>query len=142
MKTLKEYIAMQSYTDMSDQEVILAYFVDNNMEEEAMELTHKLAKAKIGKMRRRLDVIETWAYIIPSEYLYQTYSIETASMLHRLELDYIVNREVTGRRLEWAKENCPSIVEPEVYFVPCIDWLAKHGVRFKDDKENDNGKTD
>lgn len=131
MKALKDYIELQKFTNMSDIEIITSYFIDNDIEEEAMELSHNLAKAKIEKMRYRQDIIKTWVYTIPSEYLYQKYSERTATMLHRIELDYIVNGEVTGQRLEWAKENFPNMKMPEVYFMPCVAWLEEHGIKFK-----------
>ena len=132
MKQLRDYIEIQKFFGMSDMEVITQYFIDNDMEEEAMELSHNLAKSKIEKMKHRLDIIENWAYAIPSEYLYKKYSVEVATRLHRIELDYIVNGEVTGNRLEWARENIPNIKLPEVYFFPCVDWLAEQGIKFKD----------
>ena len=135
MRQLKEYIELQLLTGMSDIEIITSYFIDNDIEEEAMELSHNLAKAKIEKMKHRQGIIKTWAYTIPSEYLYQKYSARTATMLHRIELDYIVNGEVTGQRLEWAKENFPTIKMPDVYFMPCVDWLEERGIKFK---ENNN----
>lgn len=131
MKTLKDYIDYQPFTGMSDIEIITSYFIDNDIEEEAMELSHHLAKAKIEKMRHRQDIIKTWTYTIPSEYLYQKYAPKVATMLHRIELDYIVNGEVTGQRLEWAKENFPIMKMPDVYFMPCVDWLEEQGVKFK-----------
>lgn len=131
MKNLREYIELQKLTGMSDMEVILSYFIDNDMEEEAMEIAHNLAKAKIKKMKSREGVIKSWAYSIPSEYLYEKYPLKTATMLHRIELDYIVNGEVTNNRLEWAKENFPNIKEPDIYFFPCIEWLEKQGIKFK-----------
>lgn len=132
MTTLKEYTDYQKFTGMSDMEIITQYFIDNDMEEAAMELSHNLAKAKIEKMKHRNNIIKTWAYTIPSEYLYNKYSLDVASRLHRIELDYIVNGEVTNGRLEWAKENLPNIKEPDVYFQPCIEWLAEHGIKFKE----------
>jgi hypothetical protein len=135
MKQLKDYIDLQPLTGMSDMEIITSYFIDNNMEEEAMEITHNLAKAKITKMKQNEWFIKTWAYTLPSEYLYNNYPVKVATMLHRIELDYIVNREVTNIRLEWAKENIPNLKMPEIYFFPCIDWLKEQGIRFKDDEE-------
>ena len=70
MKTLKEYIDIQRFTGMSDIEIITSYFIDNDIEEEAMELSHNLAKAKIEKMKHRQGIIKTWAYTIPSESQY------------------------------------------------------------------------
>ena len=135
MRTLKDYIDLQPITGMSDIEIITSYFIDNDIEEEAMELSHNLAKAQIEKMKHRQGIITSWAYYIPSEYLYEKYSLKIATMLHRIELDYIVNGEVTGQRLEWAKENFPTMKMPEVYFMPCVDWLEECGIKFK---ENNN----
>lgn len=132
MRELKEYIDFQKFTGMSDIEIITSYFIDNNIEEEAMEISHNLAKAKIEKMRHRHSIIQDWAYYIPSEYLYKHYSLDIATKLHRIELDYIINGEVTGGRLDWAKDNIPNIKMPEVYFQPCIEWFEKHGIYFKE----------
>lgn len=133
MKTLKEYTDMQKFTGMSDMEIITQYFIDNDMEEEAMEISHNLAKSKIEKMKHRQNIVQNWAYYIPSEYLYEKYPLDIATKLHRIELDYIINGEVTGGRLEWAKENIPNVKKPGVYFIPCMDWLEEHGIKFKED---------
>lgn len=130
MKTLKEYTDMQKLTGETDMEIITAYFIDNNMEEEMIDISHNLAKAKIEKMRARKYIIDEWAYTIPSDYLYEKYSVMTATMLHRIELDYIINGEVTGYRLKWAKEYLSGIEEPLVYFQPCSKWLKEHGIKF------------
>ena len=132
MKELKTYIELQKLTGMSDMEIITSYFVDNDMEEEAMSLTYNLAKAKLEKMNDRHKRIKNWAYYIPSDYLYKKYSLEIATRLHRIELDYIINGEVTDSRLEWAKENVPNIEKPAVYFMPCMDWLEERGIKFKE----------
>lgn len=137
MKQLKDYIDLQPLTGMSDMEIITSYFIDNDMEEEAMEITHSLAKAKITKMKQNEWFVKTWTYTLPSEYLYNNYPVKVATMLHRIELDYIVNREVTYSRLEWAKENIPNLKMPEIYFRPCVDWLKEQGIRFKDDEEEE-----
>jgi hypothetical protein len=91
MKQLKDYVEFQKFTDISDMEIITQYFIDNDMEEEAMELSHNLAKAKIEKMKHRQHIIKEWTYYLPSEYLYEKYSLDIATRLHRIELDYIVN---------------------------------------------------
>lgn len=136
MKKLKDYIELQKITGMSDMEIIMSYFIDNDMEEEAMEVSHQLAKSKIEKMKHRMNYIREWAYYIPSKYIYENYSLDIATTLHRIELDFIVNGEVTGTRLEWAKDNFPNIELPKVYFFPCVDWLEEQGIKFKDtDKE-------
>lgn len=133
MTTLKNLIAYQELTGETDEQIICRYFIENNLEEQGMELSNKLAKSKIDKMKHREMIIKEWCYNIPSQYLYETYDLTTASMLHRIELDYIVNGEVTEHRLKWASENLPYIKLPSTYFYPCIDWLAKQGIMFDDD---------
>ena len=142
MKRLKDYTDWQNITDMSDIEIITAFFIDNDMEEEAMDITHKLAKSKIKKMQHRKNIINEWAYCIPSEYLYEKYPLDIASKLHRIELDYIINGEVTGWRLEWAKENVPNIEMPQCYFMPCMDWMEKNGIKFKNSDDRASGMED
>ena len=132
MKTLKELVEIQKFTNEDDLAIITRYFVENNIEEDGMELSNRLAKAKIEKMRLRKNIIDEWTYTIPSDYLYEKYPVKTATMLHRIELDYIVNGEVTGSRLEWAKDNIPNMDTPFYYFQPCIEWMTKHGIEFKD----------
>lgn len=132
MKTLREYVELQKLTGMSDMEIIISYFIDNDIEEEAMEVSHQLAKSKIKKVKHRMNYIREWAYYIPSEYIYENYSLDIATRLHKIELDFIVNGEVTGERLEWAKENFPNIELPKVYFFPCVDWLEGQGIKFKE----------
>ena len=131
MKTLAEYIKLQAITGVSDIEIIRQFFIDNDIEEKGIELSYELTKTKIEKMKHRHHIIKEWTYNIPSEYLYNKYPLDVAVYLHRIELDYIVNGEVTDYRLEWAKENLPNIKEPEVYFQPCINWLTEHGIKFQ-----------
>lgn len=130
MKTLKEYTDLQKLTGDTDIDIIKAYFIDNDMEEEFMDISHALAKAKIDKLRARKHIIKEWAYTIPSDYLYEKYPVKTATMLHRIELDYIVNGAVTGPRLDWARLHFPKLKEPGVYFQPCVRWLLEHGIEF------------
>lgn len=134
MKTLKEYITMQKLTGESDLQIIKAYLIDNNMEEKGMEISHELAKSKIEKMKLREYIVKEWAYCIPSDYLYKNYSVDIATQLHRIELDYIVNGAVTESRLEWAKENVPNIKRPYCYFQPCIEWMENKGIKFAPDE--------
>ena len=58
MKELKDFIEFQKFSGASDKEIIVAYFVENNMEEEAMEICHKLAKTKIEKMKAKEFIIK------------------------------------------------------------------------------------
>ena len=49
MVTLKDLLNNRILTDASDIEIIQAYFVENDLEEEGMDLIHELTKSKIEK---------------------------------------------------------------------------------------------
>lgn len=135
MKTLEEYIKWQSVTGMTDMQIIKAYFIDNDMEEEGMEISHELAKSKIEKMKRQERSVKEWTSYLPSKYLYANYDLDTADWLHTLELDYLTHKcKLSSGRLEWAKENIPNIKMPKVYFQPLVEWLDDKGIRFKGEK--------
>ena len=131
MKELKEYIKDQIFTGITDIEIIKAYLIDNDLEEEGMEISHDLARAKIEKMKNHMEIINTWYDAMPTEYLYETYDLDIASNLHRMELDFLVNNgKLSNRWLKWAKENVPAIKEPKVYLQPCVIWLKAKDIYF------------
>ena len=131
MITLKQLLESQPLTGASDTEIIQAYFVENDLEEEGMDLIHELTKSKIEKMKRRQYMVEEWTPRLPSKYLYENYNLDTADMLHSLELDYLANGgKLSDSFLKWAKENVPNIIQPEVYFFPLVDWLEERNIKF------------
>lgn len=132
MVTLEKLVHEQKYNGMSDIGVIRAFFDLNNMEEEGMELIYELSKTKIEKLKYERKIVREWTSYLPFDYLYDNYDLETAKILHVLELDYLSHGcELSGSRFEWAKENIPNIVRPQVYFNPLVDWLKDKGIEFK-----------
>lgn len=132
MITLKKLIEEQKCNGMSDIQVILTFLDMNNMEEEAMELINELAKSKIEKLKYEQKIVREWFDILPSKYLYENYDLDTAEMLHTLELDYLVHGcKLSSMRLEWAKENIPNIKMPQVYFRPLIEYMESKDIKFK-----------
>ena len=133
MVTLEQLVKEQKLFDTTDIQVIKMFFSLNNMEEEGVELITELSKAKIEKLKRRKQMIEDWTSFLPSKYLYENYDLDTADKLHALELDFLSHGcELSELRLEWARENVPNIVRPQVYFNPLIDYLEGKGIRFRD----------
>ena len=135
MITLKQLLKEQEMLDkdgLTDIQIIKSFLTLNDLEEEGIDLIHELTKSKIGKMKKRQHIIEEWVCILPSKYLYENYDLDIANALHRLELNYLINGgELDKRFLDWAKENIPKIVQPEVYFFPLVDWLADKGIKFQ-----------
>lgn len=136
MRTLKDLVENQKWNNMSDQEVIRQYFILNDIEEQGMDIINDLAKSKIKKMKKREERINTWACILPVDYLYENYDLSIAIELHNIALDFLINGEVTGHQLKWAKENLLDIKMPKIYFQPCVKWLKDNGIYFKDNKND------
>ena len=133
MVTLEQLVQEQKLFDMTDIQVIKMFFSLNDLEEEGVELITELSKAKIEKLKHKHNVVETWACMLPSKYLYEHYDLDIANKLHNLELNYLVNGgELSGGFLEWAHENVPNIIRPQAYFIPLVEWMEEKGIRFKD----------
>ena len=132
MVTLKSLVDEQNFTGMSDIYVIRRFFELNDMEEEGMELIYELTQSKIKKLKRKQRIAKEWSSNLPSKYLYENYDLDIADKLHRLELNYLSNGgELSDVWLKWAKENIPNIEQPQIYFIPLLEWLDTKGVRFK-----------
>ena len=132
MITLKELVQEQTWNNMTDIQIIKAYFELNDLESSGIDIISELTKSKINKIKNKYETAKTWVCMLPSKYLYENYSLDIADRLHRLELDYLMNGgELSDKQLRWAKENVPSIKMPECYFQPLIAWLEKREIRFK-----------
>ena len=132
MITLKQLVEQQKFTGINDVGIIRAFFDMNNMEEEGIELVHELTKSKIEKLNRRIRGVEEWTTNLWSKYLYENYDLDTADMLHKVELYYVSHGyRLSDWALEWAKENIPNIEKPKFYFYPVIEYLDAKGLRFK-----------
>lgn len=135
MVTLRQLMNEQKLNGMSDIQIIRTFFELNNMEEEGIDLIYEMTKSKIEKLKQKQRIVKEWASYLPSKYLYENYDLETADMLHTLELDYLCNGgELSENRFKWAKENIHNIERPQVYFRPFIEWLEMKGLFFKETK--------
>ena len=129
--TLRELVQEQTWNDMTDLQIIKAYFELNDLEADGIDIISELTKSKINNIKNRYAVAETWVCMLPSKYLYENYELDIADRLHRLELDYLMNGgELSDKQLKWAKENVPNIRMPECYFQPLIAWLEDREIRF------------
>lgn len=132
MVTLEQLVKEQKLNGMTDIQIIKIFFDLNDIEEEGIDLINELSKTKIEKLKRKERIVKEWTSYLPSKYLYENYDLDLADKLHTLELDYISHGgELSKSRLEWARENVPNIVRPQVYFKPLVEWLNDKGIRFK-----------
>lgn len=132
MVTIEQLVQEQKWNGMTDLQLVKEFFDRNNLEEEGMDLIHELSRTKIKKLKSNERIVRDWTSYLPSKYLYENYDLETADWLHTLELDFLTHGEkLTKNRLEWAKENVPKILRPEVYFNPLVEWMEKQGIQFQ-----------
>lgn len=132
MVTLTELIEKSKYSNVSDLQIIKEYFDINDLEEEGFELIYELTQSKINKLKTYQRIIKEWISHLPSKYLYETYDLDLADNLYRLELSFLSNGcTLSGYWLKWAKENIPKMKVPKFYFRPLIEYLDKEGIRFK-----------
>ena len=132
MITLKQLVREQDIMEMSDIQIIKAFFEVNDLEEEGMDLIHELSRTKIKKLKSNERIVRDWTSYLPSKYLYENYDLETADWLHTLELDFLTHGgKLSKNRLDWARENVPNIIHPEVYFMPLVEWMEKQGIQFQ-----------
>lgn len=133
--TLEELVRDQHRGYPTDLQIVKRFFTENNLEEEAIKMLAELSESKVGKLKLRLENIQTWTTCLPSDYLYEKYNLETAHQLHMMELDYLIKGgKVSSGKLKWAKENIPNILEPEAYFQPLVEYLGQNGIKFKERK--------
>ena len=82
-------------------------------------------------LKHKERIVKEWTSYLPSKYLYESYDLDIADMLHTLELDYLSHGgNLSKSRFEWARENVPNIIRPQVYFNPLVDWLKDKGIEF------------
>jgi len=116
----------------NDKEIIVEYFVQNNMEYEGMNLLISLARNKAQKVQDELDYIKSW---IPVKIdMTKVYSCkEVGENLNQIITCQICGFELPKSLLEWAKENIPNMELPQLMFMDTVKWLKeKYGLEFKD----------
>ena len=139
---------------LSDEEIIVRYFVDNDMEDQALDLITKISKAKLQKISWRLGYAVCWGSIITMnlDYSQKSFGENTADML-TLQLWFIHHAEpkptgfdrveptINDKDLEFADgiqkilKKIPTIQVPKggMFFRPCLDWLHSKGIYFKNE---------
>lgn len=136
MVTLKELIDNQKWNNMTDIQIIKAFFEFNDLEENGIDIITDLTKSKITKVKNKYSMAESWIRMLPTKYLYEHYDLDTADNLHMLELDFLMNGgELSNSYFEWAKEYIPNIEAPKAYFNPLINWLKKKNIKFRETRE-------
>lgn len=139
MKTLKELIEWQRFTNQDDLEIIKIWFIENNMESEGLSIIAELAEAKAKKLQSTLDNARAWLPILPDlEKSNQgLLTKEQADIFQKIITIFLLGMDLKESGLySWAEKEIPKMKCPTIIFAPCVNWLkGKYGIRFKGDKD-------
>ena len=130
-KSLKELLVIQDFGEVDDIEIIEKWFVANDMEQEGIELISRLSKIKAEKVQRQLDFARSWGLSV-GDMRDVIKDKEVAIKLNDLIRCATLNYPLKSCKYlyEWAKENCPKIKIPKIFFMPTIKYLLQWRIRF------------
>lgn len=117
--------------------VILQFYCDNNIEDEAIEMLVKISKEKIQKQSHYISYLkyEYLSYGMNYYYLFDKksgYTYKQAKLLNNLFMDYIRFADFTEENVELAREVIPNIKFPSHYFKDVVVHLhKKYNIDFK-----------
>ena len=133
--SLKKLVDAQFMTNMTDLEVIKAWFTYNHCEQEGLTLIADLSKSKVDKLENVLINARTWIPVLPSvtDNLKSEINEEFAKNFNKIVNIHLLDMELNDELLEWAKETIPKLKTPKTIFRPALEWLKdKYGIEFKD----------
>ena len=133
--SLKKLVDSQFMTNMTDLEVIKAWFVYNNCEQEGLTLIADLCKSKADKIDRILSNARLWIPTLPGvlKSLKEEVNEEFAINFNKIADVYLLDLELNDTMLEWAKETIPKLKTPKTIFRPVLEWLKdEYSIEFKD----------
>ena len=122
---------------LSDKEVILRYFAENDMEEEGIEIISGLSKLKIDKLKRQNEVIRgSLNCYIPftSSVSGGNYSDEFVTAINRCTVRMMGGLDLLDEDLDLIAVQAPVYKEPKVIWRDLYEFLMNKGIYFKDSK--------
>ena len=136
MKTLQELLNAYKSFGMSDMEIIQNYFIQNDLESDALSMIPALAAAKSDKVQKKFDYARTWSlnFCHPCDNKGKRFDQNTEDKLERLVTYHLFDIDIPEDMLKWAKETIPTMNMPSIFFVPAVEWLGKkYDIYFKND---------
>lgn len=139
MITLKELVEMQKYNQKTDTEIIIDYYVQNDLESEGINLMNILAKAKCDKLSDELNKVKGDLLMYAgSSILYKKFGNEVGG-----QLDHIIHLFIAGfdiendypKHFEWLCETIPTLKCPTIFWRDFYDWLKSKQIYFSEDKK-------
>lgn len=145
MKTLKELVDMQVITGKSDEELVVEWFLANDMAEKGIEIISQLATKKIKKQQETLYWLHgDLTMYAGDKYLIETLGVENGCEMNRAIQFWIITTRIGGNFeedypsiVEWLRKFVPTVKQPFIFWRAFGDWLEEKGIYFKDQKKGD-----
>ena len=147
MKSLKELIEIYGGF-LNDEGIIVKYFVENNLEDRGIEVLTRLSRAKINKLSWQLEYARNWCGMFPlnTENSRISFGVHAEKMI-ALQQWYMLNVEPFSdnkvcdgvlERSEGIREILALVQNIDLpknafFFRPCLDWLHKIGIYFRNE---------
>lgn len=140
MKSLYELV-VDYQSILSDEEIIVKYFVENNIEDRGLTLLPKLAEEKCQKLQKELDYAKTWGCCL-TDMNEVVKDKEVAKLLNRIQLHAALGKPLSESvaLFAHAQETIPNIEVPRMFFMPAIGYLHKYDIHFKNEKDIDDSR--
>lgn len=139
MKTLRELVQMQQFTQESDEEIIVKWFLENEKTVEGIDIISKLAKSKIKNDENK------YGKLIGELSIYSGASILVKQFGKEIgfKLDDIIRLFILGYNIKeqypayytWLQETIPTLKSPDVFWGEFYDWLHDNGIYFMEEQK-------
>jgi hypothetical protein len=134
MITLKELVEMQRFNQKTDTEIIIDYYVLNDLESEGINLMNILAKEKCDKLSDELNKVKgSLSMYAGSSILYGKFGKETGGRLDHIIILFILGYDIEKdypTHFQWLKETIPTLKCPKVFWREFYEWLISKGIYF------------
>lgn len=135
MKTLKQLMA--EYPILTDIEIIKQYFIDNNMETQAIDLMRELSVERLRKVEHENAVIKGNVLMFIPTHQTTTWSKQLQSAVERATLYTMIHEELPESLLQYLAQEIPKYELPKLFYLDLYTKLKEKGIYFKGD-EKDN----
>lgn len=134
MITLKELVAMQQFNQKTDTEIIVDYFVENELESEGINLMNILAKSKCDRLSNELGKLKgNLSMYGGADILFKEYGNKIGGRLNTIIILFIIGYDIEKDyvgHFEWLKETIPTLKCPKIFWKDFYDWLVSKEIYF------------
>lgn len=144
MKTLRELVDHQHLTHMSDEEIIVAWLMENNLAEMGIRIISQLATSKIKEQQETLSSLYNDVILSSTgdKHLIEWFGIDNGYQILRIiklwEATGLIGKDFEEEQplaVKWLKEFVPTQKQPLVILQSFVKWLNEREIYFKDQKK-------